>query len=325
MALRAATSTTCRSPSCSRTSPTPTSTGAMLQFTSGRAAGHHVWISGRRGDYFTTGIGQEQFEHLAQGRGRRRRARRQLLVPRLPDLPPASGALDRRVPRVGPVPRRGQARSTRSDRSCSGPRFVRNNGAGQMSGRFAGKMIVVQSLFDEIAYPQQADWYRRRVDVGARRPHRRPVPRLVHRPRHAPGPRGDAARSTITPHRTHAHRQLPRGARAGAARPRGMGRTRRRAPAEHELRDSSTARSSSRHRRGAPRHPTGRAPHRERWTSAPRSRSANRWRSRRSSRYRPARARSSRREWDFEGAGDFPVVEPFDNEDVSYTSMTITA
>ena len=32
-----------------------------------------------------------------------------------------------------------------------------------MSGRFGGKMIVVQSLFDEIAYPQQVDWYRRRV------------------------------------------------------------------------------------------------------------------------------------------------------------------
>src|SRR5262249_54321929 len=40
---------------------------------------------------------------------------------------------------------------------------VRNNGAGISTGRFAGKVIVVQSLFDEIAYPQQADWYRRRV------------------------------------------------------------------------------------------------------------------------------------------------------------------
>jgi hypothetical protein len=40
---------------------------------------------------------------------------------------------------------------------------VRNNGAGLMTGRFGGKMIVVQSLFDEIAYPQQAEWYRRRV------------------------------------------------------------------------------------------------------------------------------------------------------------------
>ena len=28
-------------------------------------------------------------------------------------------------------------------------------------------------------------------------------------------------------------------------------------------------------------------------------------------------------EWDFEGHGDFPVVEGFDNETMSYTSMTI--
>ena len=39
-----------------------------------------------------------------------------------------------------------------------------NNGAGRMDGRFAGKMIVVQSLFDEIAYPQQVEWYRKRVE-----------------------------------------------------------------------------------------------------------------------------------------------------------------
>ena len=39
-------------------------TGAMLRFMSGHAAGHHVWISGRRDEYLATGIGQEEFEHL---------------------------------------------------------------------------------------------------------------------------------------------------------------------------------------------------------------------------------------------------------------------
>jgi hypothetical protein len=29
-------------------------------------------------------------------------------------------------------------------------------------------------------------------------------------------------------------------------------------------------------------------------------------------------------EWDFEGNGDFPITEPFTNEDVSYTSTNIT-
>ena len=29
-------------------------------------------------------------------------------------------------------------------------------------------------------------------------------------------------------------------------------------------------------------------------------------------------------EWDFEGAGDFPEVAPFDNEESSYASKTLT-
>jgi hypothetical protein len=33
------------------------------------------------------------------------------------------------------------------------------------SGRFAGKMIVVQTLMDEAAYPWQALWYRRKVEA----------------------------------------------------------------------------------------------------------------------------------------------------------------
>ena len=28
-------------------------------------------------------------------------------------------------------------------------------------------------------------------------------------------------------------------------------------------------------------------------------------------------------EWDFEGDGDYPVVEPFTNEDLSYTTMRL--
>jgi len=47
-----------------------------------------------------------------------------------------------------------------------GPRYARNGaGGGIQSGRFDGKMIVVQCLLDEGAYPQQADWYRRRVEA----------------------------------------------------------------------------------------------------------------------------------------------------------------
>ena len=40
------------------------------------------------------------------------------------------------------------------------------NQAGMMSGKFKGKMIVVESLMDEIAFAWQADWYRSRVKAA---------------------------------------------------------------------------------------------------------------------------------------------------------------
>jgi hypothetical protein len=139
-------------------------TGAMLRFTSGRAADHHVWISGRRGDYITTGIGQEEFEHL-----RKVAVGDDVLIDNTPYL--AFQTYHRhQVPPAGEYPEFDQFRAAGRPiypqrPQLLGPRFVRNNGAGRMDGRFAGKMIVVQSLFDEIAYPQQAEWYRKRVEA----------------------------------------------------------------------------------------------------------------------------------------------------------------
>jgi hypothetical protein len=144
--------------------PTADLTGALLRFTSGHAAGHHVWISGRRGDRITTGIGQEEFEHLRNvGVGD------DVIVDNSPYL--AFQTYHRhQVPPGAEYPEYDQFRAAGRPiypqrPQLLGPRFVRNNGAGRMDGRFAGKMIVVQSLFDEIAYPQQVEWYRRRVET----------------------------------------------------------------------------------------------------------------------------------------------------------------
>ncbi len=54
-------------------------------------------------------------------------------------------------------------------REVLGPHFARMASGSVQSGRFAGKMIVVQNLMDEAAHPVQAVWYRRRVEaaVGA--------------------------------------------------------------------------------------------------------------------------------------------------------------
>jgi hypothetical protein len=52
-----------------------------------------------------------------------------------------------------------------------GPIYAKMGGATSLqTGRFSGKMIVVESLMDEAAYPWNADWYRTRVQaaLGAR-------------------------------------------------------------------------------------------------------------------------------------------------------------
>jgi hypothetical protein len=44
-----------------------------------------------------------------------------------------------------------------------GPEFARSGAPAAQTGRFQGKMIVVESLMDQDAFPWQADWYRSKV------------------------------------------------------------------------------------------------------------------------------------------------------------------
>ena len=97
-----------------------------------------------------------------------------------------------------------------------GPRYGRNGaGGGIQAGRFDGKMIVVQCLLDEIAYPQQASWYHRRVQgvLGDSIDDRYRVWFVDHAMHGGPMMRPD---ETTRPAREHAHRQLPRRAGTGA-------------------------------------------------------------------------------------------------------------
>jgi hypothetical protein len=295
-------------------------TGAMLRFTTGTAAGHHVWISGRRGDYLTTGIGQEEFEHLrgvalgddvqvdnTQYLAFQTYHRHQVPEPEYPawDQFRAAGA---------PIyPQRPE---------LLGPRFVRNNGAGLMSGRFGGKMIVVQSLFDEIAYPQQADWYRRRVAsvLGDRiddhyrvwytdhAMHQDPavMPRIDIRPRRA---------TRIVNYRgvlEQALRDLAAWVERGIAPP---------ASTAYELVDGQVqVPATAAARRGIQPVVALRANGAERAEVAvgePVSFAAL-------VEVPPGTGTITAAEWDFEGEGDFPVREPFTNEDLSYESIRIT-
>ena len=139
-------------------------TGAMLQFTTGGAAGHNVWISGVRDGYVTTGIGQVHFDAL-----RGVAAGDDVLLDNTAYLAFQTYHRHQVPPLTGDFPEWDQFRAAGAPvfpqrPELLGPRYARNGaGGGVQSGRFDGKMIVVQCLLDEGAYPQQAAWYHRRV------------------------------------------------------------------------------------------------------------------------------------------------------------------
>jgi hypothetical protein len=295
-------------------------TGAMLRFSTGKAAGHHVWISGRRGEHLTTGIGQEEFEHL-----RGVAVGDDILVDNTPYL--AFQTYHRHQVPEAEYPEWDQFRLAGQPvfpqrPELLGPRFVRNNGAGLLSGRFAGKVIIVQSLFDEIAYPQQVEWYRRRVAsvLGDRIDDQYRVWFTDHAMHQDPAvmPSMD-----VHPHRsTHivsyrgvleqALRDLAAWVEQGIAPP---------PSTAYELDDGQIRLPrTAAERRGIQPVVDLAANGAERTEVAvgePVTFSAL-------VEVPPAAGTIIAAEWDFEGNGDFPVPEPLTNEDMSYTSTRIT-
>ena len=131
--------------------------------------------------------------------------------------------------------------------------------AGDHSGRFAGKMIVVQNTSDDYAWPHAGHMYGLLVRDALGATCRRPIPPLVQRPRRAPSRPADV----------DAPGELPRERRAGGARPRRVGRARDRAPVDHRLRVGPPRELAHARRRGggASRHPARRHARRERWSA----------------------------------------------------------
>ena len=296
-------------------------TGAMLSFTSGKASGHNVWIAGVRDGYLTTGIGQVHFDAL-----RGIAAGDEVLIDNSAYLafqtyhrhqvPPAEypGWDQFRVAGRPIHPQRPE---------LLGPRYGRNGGAGLQSGRFDGKMIVVQNLMDEIAYPQQAAWYHRRVQavLGPRIDDQYRVWFVDHAmhggPVVAPGDTMRPARATrIINYRgvlEQALRDLAAWVERGIAPP---------PSTNYELVDGQidvppraadrkgiqpvvmlTANGGSRAEVAA-----GEMVEFSALVEVP-----------------PGTGTIVAAEWDFGGEGDFPVVSPFDNEESSYSSKTLTA
>ncbi len=138
--------------------------GNTLTLTSGAAAGHVLYISGVIGDLVMVGFGPTNFRELVN-----MKAGDEALLDNGPYLAaqtyhrhqipsPDYHAWDQFLVDGEPVyPQRT---------ALLGPRFARYAMGALQTGRFAGKMIVVQCLMDEGAFPWQADWYRSLVQAA---------------------------------------------------------------------------------------------------------------------------------------------------------------
>jgi hypothetical protein len=136
--------------------------GARIELLTGSAAGHAMYLTGARDDLVIVGMGEAHFEelaHVAVGD--------EVLVDNSiylafqtmhrhqvdPDFEPWAQFTEGGTP-IYPQRQRK-----------IGPIMARQGSGVSQSGRFAGKMIAVQSLMDEAAYPWQALWYRKKVEA----------------------------------------------------------------------------------------------------------------------------------------------------------------
>ena len=134
--------------------------GATVTVTTGDAADRSMYITGVRGDLVLTGIGEAHFQGVC-------------------DLAPGDEVvIDNSVYLAFQTYHRHQVHPDYPvwDQFCVGgqpiypqrpnvigPRYARQGAGSTQTGRFAGKMIVVQTLMDEAAFPWQAIWYRDKV------------------------------------------------------------------------------------------------------------------------------------------------------------------
>jgi hypothetical protein len=138
--------------------------GNTMTLTSGAAAGHVLYIAGVVGDLVMVGFGETNFRELVK-----MKAGDEVLIDNGPYLAaqtyhrhqipsPDYYVWDQFLVAGQPVyPQRP---------ALLGPRFARYAMGSIQTGRFAGTLIVVQALMDEAAFPWQADWYRRLVQAA---------------------------------------------------------------------------------------------------------------------------------------------------------------
>jgi PKD domain len=134
--------------------------GATVELLSGKAIGHAMYLTGTRDDIVIVGMGEahvEELAHIAAGDEVSVDNSVYLAFQTMhrhqvdPDFEPWEQFCEGNTPIYPQRPR------------TIGPIMARQGSGVSQSGRFAGKMIVVQALMDEAAYPWQALWYRKQV------------------------------------------------------------------------------------------------------------------------------------------------------------------
>jgi hypothetical protein len=138
--------------------------GNTMTLTSGAVAGHVLYIAGVVGDLVMVGFGETNFQELVK-----MKAGDEVLIDngtylaaqtyhrhQIPS--PDYHVWNQFLVNGKPVyPQRP---------ALLGPRYTRYAMGSTQTGRFAGKMIVVESMMDEAAFPWQADWYRMQVQAA---------------------------------------------------------------------------------------------------------------------------------------------------------------
>ena len=136
--------------------------GATVRMVSGAAEGHHMYLTGVRDDIVIVGMGEAHFEELASIA-----AGDEVLIDNSVYLAFQTMHRHQVDPDFAPWDQfcEGGTPVYPQRRKKIGAIMARQGSGIAQSGRFAGKMIVVQTLMDEAAYPWQALWYRGKVEA----------------------------------------------------------------------------------------------------------------------------------------------------------------
>jgi hypothetical protein len=136
--------------------------GANVTLLSGKAVGHTMYLTGTRDDIVIVGMGEAHFEELADVA-----VGDEVLIDNSVYLAFQTMHRHQVDPDFEPweqFTQGGKPIYPQRERKI-GPIMARQGAGVSQSGRFAGKMIVVQTLMDEAAYPWQALWYRKKVEA----------------------------------------------------------------------------------------------------------------------------------------------------------------